>query len=35
MFTEPDDWDEDDDELILDPWGEPEDVYSRIAHTQE
>jgi len=24
MFTEPDDWDEDDDELILDPWGEPE-----------
>ncbi len=24
MFTEPDDWDEDDDELILDPWGEPD-----------
>jgi hypothetical protein len=22
LFNEPDAWDEDDDELILDPWGE-------------
>ncbi len=24
LFNEPDDWDENDDELVLDPWGEPE-----------
>ena len=25
MFTEPDEWDPDDDELVLDPYDEPEE----------
>jgi hypothetical protein len=24
MFNDPDEWPDDDDELVLDPWGEPE-----------
>ena len=26
MFTEPEEWDQDDDELVLDPWGELEEA---------
>jgi hypothetical protein len=26
VFTDPEEWDQDDDELVLDPWGELEEA---------